>query len=210
MFLRRVFELGASANGIDPIWQVMAPTRELGPWTVHGDLAYPTVTTDRFLREGDVIWVDSGITWQGYASDYGRTWITSADHVPNAKQQAHFRRWRAVVDAALDVLKPGVSALELGTAAIDANNGVRPWIEHFYLAHGVGTESAEMPLIGTDLGEQFDERTDHATRDGTGVRAGHLGRGFRGLPFGRHCGRDGYRAGSNSAARRTNRTGLTA
>ena len=26
-FLRRIFELGASANGIDPIWQVMAPTR---------------------------------------------------------------------------------------------------------------------------------------------------------------------------------------
>ena len=42
--------------------------------------------------------------------------------------------------------------------AIDANDGVRPWIEHFYLAHGVGTESAEMPLIGTDLGERFDER----------------------------------------------------
>ena len=158
VFLRRVFELGASANGIDPIWQVMAPTRELGPWTLHGDLAYPTVTTDRFLREGDVIWVDSGITADGYASDFGRTWITSVDPVPNAKQEEHFRRWRAVVDAALDVLEPGVSALELGTAAIDANDGVRPWIEHFYLAHGVGTESAEMPLIGTDLGERFDER----------------------------------------------------
>jgi Xaa-Pro aminopeptidase len=156
VFLRRVFELGASANGIDPIWQVMAPTRELGPWTLHGDLAYPTVTTDRFLREGDVIWVDSGITADGYASDYGRTWTTGAR--PNAKQQEHFRRWRSVVDAALDVLKPGVSALELGKAAIEANDGARPWIEHFYLAHGVGTESAEMPLIGTDLGERFDER----------------------------------------------------
>jgi Xaa-Pro aminopeptidase len=158
VFLRRIFELGASGNGIDPIWQVMAPAREHGPWTLHGDLAYPTVTTDRFLREGDIIWVDAGITWEGYASDYGRTWITSADPVPNTKQQAQFRRWRSVVDAALDVLKPGVSALALGRAAIDANDGVRPWIDHFYLAHGIGTDSAEMPLIGTDLGEQFDAR----------------------------------------------------
>jgi Xaa-Pro dipeptidase len=157
-FLRRVFELGASANSIDPIWQVMAPTRELGPWTLHGDLAYPTVTTDRFLREGDIIWVDAGINWQGYASDYGRTWITGVDPVPNSKQQAQFRRWRSVVDAALDILQPGVSALQLGKAAIEANGGVRPWIDHFYLAHGIGTDSAEMPLIGTDLGEQFDER----------------------------------------------------
>jgi Xaa-Pro dipeptidase len=158
VFLRRIFELGASANGIDPIWQVMAPSRALGPWTSHGDLAYPTVTTDRFLREGDVIWVDAGITWQGYASDYGRTWLTGTDPVPNTNQQEHFRRWRTVVDAALDILEPGVSALALGRAAIDANDGIRPWIEHFYLAHGVGTESAEMPLIGTDFGESFDER----------------------------------------------------
>jgi Xaa-Pro dipeptidase len=158
VFLRRIFELGASANGIDPIWQVMAPTRELGPWTLHGDLAYPTVTTDRFLREGDIIWVDAGITWEGYASDFGRTWIVSAAPVPDNRQQAQFHRWRTIVDAALDILRPGVSALDLGNAAIEANDGVRPWIEHFYLAHGVGTESAEMPLIGTDLGRQFDER----------------------------------------------------
>jgi Xaa-Pro aminopeptidase len=156
VFLRRVFELGASAGGIDPIWQVMAPSRELGPWTLHGDLAYPTVTTDRFLRHGDVIWVDAGIVWEGYASDYGRTWITGAD--PNVQQLGQFRRWRTVVDACLDILKPGVSGLQLGKVAIEANDGVRPWIEHFYLAHGVGTDSAEMPLIGTDFGDQFDEQ----------------------------------------------------
>ena len=58
--------------------------------------------------------------------------------------------------AARDILKPGVSALELGRAAIAANDGVKPWMEHFYLAHGIGTDSAEMPLIGTDLGDDFD------------------------------------------------------
>lgn len=158
IFFRRVFELGATAGGIDPIWQVMAPYRELGPQTVHGDLAYPTVTTDRFLRAGDVIWVDAGISWQGYAADYGRTWITSANPAPNARQESQFRRWQAIVTAAEEVLKPGVSALQLCRAAIEANDGVRPWIEHFYLAHGLGTDSAEMPLIGTDLGEQFDEQ----------------------------------------------------
>ena len=41
--------------------------------------------------------------------------------------------------------------------ATDANDGVRPWMQHFYLAHGVGTDSAEMPLVGTDLGPDFDE-----------------------------------------------------
>ena len=156
VFLRRAFELDASAGCIDPIWQVMPTWREQGPWTSHGDLAYPTATTDRFLREGDVIWVDAGILWQGYASDYGRTWITGAHPDPTPRQHEQFRRWRHVVDAVLEVLAPGVSATELGRAATEANDGVRPWIEHFYLAHGVGTDSAEMPLVGTDLGPAFD------------------------------------------------------
>jgi Xaa-Pro aminopeptidase len=156
IFLRRIFELGATANAIDPIWQVMAPTRAEGPWTIHGDLAFPTSTTDRILRDGDVIWVDAGICHRGYASDFGRTWLTSAHPSVTDRQASQFQRWRTVVDAARDVLKPGVSALELGRAAIAANDGVRPWLEHFYLAHGIGTDSAEMPLIGTDLGDAFD------------------------------------------------------
>jgi Xaa-Pro dipeptidase len=157
VFLRRIFELGATTNGIDPIWQVMAPTRQANPWTLHGDLAYPTPTTDRFLREGDVIWVDAGISFHGYASDYGRTWLTAHRPAPTPRQQAQFTRWRSVVDAALAVCKPGATALELCRAATAANDGERPWLEHFYLAHGVGTDSAEMPLVGTDLGEAFDE-----------------------------------------------------
>ncbi len=158
VFLRRAFELGASAGSIDPIWQVMPPRKDQGPWTSHGGLAYPTATTDRYVREGDVIWVDAGIEWNGYASDYGRTWITSVDQtVPTSRQREQFGQWRRVVDATLEVLKPGVSATALSHAATGANDGVRPWIEHFYLAHGVGTDSAEMPLVGTDLGEAFDD-----------------------------------------------------
>src|SRR5262245_12580843 len=37
-FLRRVVELGADTNGIDPIWQAMPAALDAGPWTVHGDV----------------------------------------------------------------------------------------------------------------------------------------------------------------------------
>ncbi len=36
------------------------------------------------------------------------------------------------------------------------DDGTRPWLSYFYLAHGVGTDSAEMPFVGTDLGDEFD------------------------------------------------------
>ena len=162
-FLRRAIELGADSNGIDPIWQVMPRSLAEGPWTVHGDIAFPTASAPVPLADGDVVWVDSGVFVGGYASDFGRTWIVGDDPTPTARQRAQFERWRAVVDAVLAVCKPGVTALELGREAIAADRAARgsgdrrPWIEHFYLAHGVGTDSAEMPLVGTDLGDAFDE-----------------------------------------------------
>ena len=156
-FLARVFELGATANYIDPIWQVMPARRAEGPWTTHGDLAFPTPTTDRILRAGDVVWVDTGIGYQGYASDFGRTWPIGPE-APTTRQQSQHERWCAVMSAVAERCKPGATALELARAATAANGGVRPWIEHFYLAHGVGTDSAEMPMIGTDLGDAFDEQ----------------------------------------------------
>jgi Xaa-Pro aminopeptidase len=155
--LRRVVELGADGNGIDPIWQVMPQAKAAGPWTTHGDLAFPTPTTPRELDDGDVIWVDSGVFFEGYASDFGRTWIVGEDPTPSPRQQEQFERWRTVVDATLAVCKPGATGLDLCRAAIEANGGTRPWLEHFYLAHGVGTDSAEMPMIGTDLGDSFDD-----------------------------------------------------
>ncbi len=155
-FLRAIFDFGAQANGIDPIWQAMTVARAEGPWTTNGDIAFPAPSADCILEEGDVVWVDTGLHYEGYVSDFGRTWIVADDPRPTARQQAQFTRWRDVVRAVLELCKPGVTALELDRAAIAANGGTKPWMEHFYLAHGIGTDSAEMPLVGTDLGEAFD------------------------------------------------------
>ena len=51
-FLHRVFELGAEANVLDPIWQVMPNHQADLPWTVHGDIACPLLSTERALAAG--------------------------------------------------------------------------------------------------------------------------------------------------------------
>ena len=63
-----------------------------------------------------------------------------------------------IVTAVLDVARAGVTAADLGRAATRANGGSRPWLPHFYLGHGIGVNAAEMPMIGTDLGAEFDEK----------------------------------------------------
>ena len=154
-FLRRAFELGASASMLEPIWQVMPPSRAAGVWTTHGDLALPLMSTERELAEGDVLWTDVSITYHGYCSDFGRTWIVGRD--PSPRQQAQFDKWFEIMTAVLDVARAGVTAADLGRAATTANGGSRPWLPHFYLGHGIGVNAAEMPMIGTDLGQEFDE-----------------------------------------------------
>jgi Xaa-Pro aminopeptidase len=156
LFLRRVIELGADQNTVDPIWQIMPESPASGPASVTGDLVFPTVTTERRLERRDVVWVDSGITFAGYDSDFGRTWIVGTD--PTPAQHDQFRRWMDVVDAVLAITKPGTTGRQLTDAAVHASgHGRRPWLAHLYLAHGIGVDSAEAPFIGTDLGPAFDE-----------------------------------------------------
>lgn len=123
-FLRRSFELGATASMLEPIWQVMPQSRAEGVWTTHGDLALPLLTTERELAEGDVLWTDVSITYRGYCSDFGRTWIVGRDPAP--RQQAQFDRWREIMAAVVGVARAGATAAELSRAATQANGGVRP------------------------------------------------------------------------------------
>jgi Xaa-Pro aminopeptidase len=155
VFLRRVFELGAHQNTVDPIWQVMPESVATGPGSATGDLVFPTVTTDRTLEEGDVLWVDTGVTVDGYDSDFGRAWTVGTE--PTSAQRDQFRRWKDVIDAVLAVIAPGATGADLTRAAVAAYGPERvPWLPHLYLAHGIGVDSAEAPFIGTDLGSDFD------------------------------------------------------
>jgi Xaa-Pro dipeptidase len=155
-FLHRVFELGAEANVLDPIWQVM-PNRQADlPWTVHGDIACPLLSSERALAQGDVLWVDTGIMYGGYHSDFGRTWVVGGE--PTARQQAQHRKWQQINDAVLSVTRAGVPASDLTAAAMEVCGGDRPWMSHFYLGHGLGLDSAEAPYVGTDLGDGYDRR----------------------------------------------------
>jgi Xaa-Pro dipeptidase len=153
-FLRTIFEEGADANILDPIWQVMPSRIADGPWTTTGDLACPLLSTERELIEGDVLWVDLGISYAGFHSDFGRTWIVGRE--PDARQRAQFDRWIAIRDDVLDVIRAGATAADLTAAAIAAAGGIKPWMPHFYLGHGLGIDSAESPYVGSDIGEAFD------------------------------------------------------
>jgi Xaa-Pro aminopeptidase len=153
-FLRTIFDAGADANILDPIWQIMPDQVADGPWTTTGGLACPLLSTERELVTGDVLWVDTGISYGGFHSDFGRTWIVGDE--PTARQRSQFDKWQAIMGAVLDVTRAGAKAADLTAAAIGVAGDEKPWMPHFYLGHGLGIDSAEMPYVGSDIGEEFD------------------------------------------------------
>jgi Xaa-Pro aminopeptidase len=147
VFYRRIFELGASGNTVDPIWNVI-PTA--------GQLPFPLPASGRILERGDVIFNDTGIDVDGWASDFGRTSYVGCD--PDAHQRSQYRRYRDILHACCEVIRPGATAWDVAVAAREANDGEPPWFPHLYVAHGIGTESAELPFCGTDLGEEVESQ----------------------------------------------------
>ena len=142
-------------NGIDPIFQPMPVHRDGGPRTSTGHVAFPTGVDNPVFAKGDLVWVDAGVGWHGYMSDFGRTWVAGRD--PNPAEQSLFDRWMAVLEASLAAVRPGATLGDVARAARAVEPGETPWLPQFYLAHGTGLESAEMPMIGTDLGSAFDD-----------------------------------------------------
>ncbi len=155
VFLRRLFELGATCNFLDPVFQAMPERIADGPWSTNNDVPFNLITIDHIVSEGDVIWTDTVMGYEGYASDVGRTWV--AGRLSPTLRDLR-TRWQEITDAVIEQLKPGVTGDVLTRIAIEANDGTKPWLDHFFLAHGLGLEGGEPQQVGADRGPEFDEK----------------------------------------------------
>ena len=118
-----------------------APIVAFGPNT-----ALPhAVPTDRKLAHDELILVDWGATWQGYASDVTRTFMIG--RVEERLREA-FEAVRAANEAGRQAVGPGVPAEEVDRAARQAiqKAGFGPQFIH-RTGHGLGLEAHEGPYI---------------------------------------------------------------
>jgi Xaa-Pro dipeptidase len=154
-YLRRLFERGATNNFLDPVFQAMPEHIADGPWSTNGDVPFNLVTTDHIISDGEVIWTDTVSGYEGYASDVGRTWVVGR---PSPALRGLYDQWQEITDAVIAEIKPGVSGDVLTRVATALNGGKQPWLDHFFLAHGLGLEGGEPQQIGSDRGPEYDEQ----------------------------------------------------
>jgi len=155
VYLRRLLELGATCNFLDPVFQIMPERIADGPWSTNGDVPFALVTGDHVARHGDVVWTDTVSGYEGYASDVGRTWVVGR---PGAVLRDLYLRWQEITDAVVDAIRPGATGAELVNVATRANGGKRPWLDHYFLGHTLGLEGGEPQRFGSDAGREADEK----------------------------------------------------
>jgi Xaa-Pro aminopeptidase len=100
--------------------------------------------TERRIRRGDVVLMDFTPVFNGYGGDIARTFVLGE---PNAEQREVWDLAKAALDAAVAVLREGVSLMELMQAGVDVVRGT-PY-ESFYIGtgHTIGLYSHVYPIF---------------------------------------------------------------
>ena len=111
--------------------------------------AFPHGTcSDRIIREGDLVVVDLGATYEFYRSDMTRT-VTAGR--PSGKQRKIYETVKLAHQKAFETMKPNTSAIEVDAQARRAIEaaGYGEFFVH-NLGHGVGLEIHEAPTLSPD------------------------------------------------------------
>ena len=153
-----VFELGAEANVLDPIWQVMPrpPGRRCrGP--THRRHRLPAAEHRARARRGRR-------PLGRHRHQLRRVPLRLRPHLGRRAASRRPPAGRSTRGGARSTTRsspscgPASPAADLTAAAIEVCGGEQPWMPHFYLGHGLGLDSAEAPYVGTDLGEASTRR----------------------------------------------------
>jgi len=149
----RQFKIKALEAGVDDVSYLVGSA---GPNGYQDIIAPPS---SRPLASGDVFMMDTGCVWDGHFCDFDRNF--AMHHASNAAKGAHHRLFDAT-EAALDILKPGITANDLFSAM---DHILRP-------DHATQTGGDEVGRYGHGLGIQLTEPPSLTNWDKTIIKAG--------------------------------------
>lgn len=109
----------------------------------------------RPLQDGDVLMLDTGMTWDGYWCDFDRNWAIG--HAPDAARRAYDTLWQAT--------EAGAAAARVGQRCCDVFAAMARAI------HGDRPEVGAIGRMGHGLGMQLTEQPSHAAFDTTPLQA---------------------------------------
>jgi Xaa-Pro dipeptidase len=122
------------------------------PFVASGEHMSPPnrISSDKIIREGDLVFIDIGAMWSGYFGDLGRTVICGA---PSDRQREVYTAvWEGLRDATA-AMAAGRTTEDVAAAvrAAAARHGLQDDFISLFIGHGVGIGANEPPYIGETL-----------------------------------------------------------
>ena len=137
----RQFKIKALEAGVDDVSYLVGSA---GPDGYRDIIAPPN---SRPLMSGDVFMLDTGCVWDGHFCDFDRNF--AIHHANDAAKGAHHRLFDAT-EAALDILKPGITANDLFSVmdrVLRPNHSAQMDGEEVgRYGHGLGIQLTEPPI----------------------------------------------------------------
>ena len=114
--------------------------------------------TDRALREGDILFIDTGSTYDGYFCDFDRNYAIGT--VADEALRAHEAVWQAT-EAGLAAARPGATTDDV-------------WRAQSHVLEAAGSLGNNVGRLGHGLGLQLTEPPSNRPGDGTVLKPGMI------------------------------------
>jgi len=104
---------------------------------------YRRITSDNIILERDSVIIDIGPVFNGYFSDFVRTWYCGKYTKPGQKEKEAFQKAYGILQKVIESMKPGTTTGEVFAKAGE-------FVLGRMLGHGVGLAGQEPPYITED------------------------------------------------------------
>jgi len=122
------------------------------PFVASGEHMSPPhrITSDKLIRNGDLVFIDIGANWNGYFGDVARTVVCGK---PSRHQREIFAAVYQGLRAGIAKMRPGYSNRDAAQAIIETAEkfGLGGRFLSLFIGHGVGIGANEPPYIGETL-----------------------------------------------------------
>jgi len=113
--------------------------------SINNEIVHGIPSSDRVIREGDVLSLDFGAIWDGFHSDSAVTVFVGAPPSDDAKRLVEATQ--EALDAGISVIRPGGRLSDIGHALEQVAIRHRVGVVREYGGHGIGRAMHEDPFI---------------------------------------------------------------
>ena len=122
------------------------------PFVASGEHMSPPrrISSDKLVRNGDLVFIDIGACWSGYFGDVARTVACGR---PSARQREIFTAVHAALADGIAAMQPGASEREAAAAFHQGaeRHGLGDRFLSLFIGHGCGMGANEPPYVGETL-----------------------------------------------------------